>query len=51
MEIELSAAIDMGLATLGWNTQPEGWRIARFEGLMAYVSPKCPPLIGELSDE
>lgn len=48
--MELSEAINSGLATLGWNEQPEGWRKAFFEGLLAYVSPDCPEINGELED-
>ena len=45
--IELSDAVEQGLATCGWNEKPEGWRTASFKGLMAYVSPECPPINGE----
>lgn len=45
--IQLSDAIDQGLATLGWNSRPDGWREANFEGLLAYVAPECPEILGE----
>ena len=45
--IQLSDAIDQGLATIGWNSRPDGWREANFEGLLAYVAPECPKILGE----
>ena len=47
MSIQLSDAIDQGLATPGWNERPEGWRVAEFDTLIAYVSPECPEILGE----
>ena len=50
--IQLSEAIDRELATLGCNERPEGWRLADFGDLLAYVSPECPEILGEfLEDE
>ena len=49
--IQLSDAIDQGLATLGWNARPAGWREANFEGLLAYVAPECPEILGEVFEE
>ena len=46
--IQLSDAIDSGLATLACNERPEGWRLAEFDTLFAYVSPECPEILGEL---
>ncbi len=43
---QLSEAIDAGLATLSL-TQPTGWREAGFNGLLAWLAPECPPLLGE----
>ena len=48
MTIQLSEAIDLGLATLGCNERPEGWRVAEFDDLLAYASPDCPEILGEL---
>ena len=48
MDIQLSEAIDLGLATLGCNERPGGWRVAEFDNLIAYASPECPEIIGEL---
>ena len=48
MSIQLSDAIDMGLATLGCNERPEGWRDADFGDLLAYVAPECPDILGEV---
>lgn len=50
-KLELSDAIDRGLATLGWNAKPEGWRTVYFEELRAYVTPDCPQLNGALGVE
>ena len=51
MEIQLSDAIDRGLATLGCNERPEGWRGADFDNLIAYASPECPEIIGEIWED
>ena len=48
MTIQLSEAIDLGLATLGCNERPDGWRIAEFDDLLVYASPDCPEILGEL---
>ena len=48
MSIQLSDAIDLGLATLGCNERPEGWRVAEFDTLIAYVHPDCPEILGEI---
>ena len=48
MSIQLSEAIDQDIATLGWNERPEGWRVAEFDSLIAYVSPDCPEILGEI---
>ena len=48
MSIQLSDAIDSGLATLGCNERPEGWREADFGDLLAYVAPDCPEITGEI---
>lgn len=48
MDIRLSEAIDLGLATLGCNERPEGWRVAGFDDLLVYASPDCPEILGEL---
>ena len=48
MSIQLSDAIDSGLATLACNERPEGWRVAEFDTLIAYVHPDCPEILGEL---
>ena len=50
-KIELSDAIDRGLATLGHNDRPEGWRYASFQGLFAWVAPDAPEINGEITDE
>ncbi len=47
-QIQLSDAIDSGLATLGCNERPEGWREAEFDTLIAYVAPECPDILGEI---
>ena len=47
MSIQLSDAIDLELATPAWNERPEGWRLAEFDTLFAYVSPECPEILGE----
>jgi hypothetical protein len=49
--LQLSEAIDLGLASLAWNECPEGWRLASFENVGAWVSPECPELIGEVFEE
>lgn len=46
--LQLSDAIDQGLATLACNARPEGWREADFGDLLAYVSPDCPEILGEI---
>ena len=51
MNIQLSEAIDLGLATLGCNERPEGWRDAEFDDLLAYASPDCPELLGEIEPD
>ena len=51
MDIQLSEAIDLGLATLGCNERPEGWRLAEFDNLIAYVHPDCPDILGDLFGE
>ena len=51
VEIQLSDAIDMGLATLSCNERPEGWRDADFGDLLAYVAPECPDILGEIWDD
>ena len=51
MCIQLSDAIDLGLATLACNERPEGWRLADFGDLLAYVSPECPEILGELLED
>ena len=48
MTIQLSEAIDLGLATLACNDRPEGWRDADFGDLLAYVHPDCPEILGEI---
>ena len=48
MSIQLSDAIDLGVATLACNNRPEGWRVAEFDTLIAYVSPECPEILGEI---
>ena len=50
-QIQLSDAIDLGLATLGCNERPEGWRVAEFDDLLAYASPDCPELLGEIEPD
>ena len=50
-QIQLSDAIDSGLATLGCNERPEGWRLAEFDNLIAYVHPDCPDILGDLFGE
>lgn len=50
MGIQLSEAIERGLATLAWNPQPEGWRYANFGSVGAWVSPDCPEILGEEED-
>ena len=47
-QIQLSDAFDLGLATLGCNERPEGWRVAEFDNLIAYVAPECPDILGEI---
>ena len=47
-QIQLSDAIDRGLATLACNARPEGWRQAEFDTLIAYVHPDCPDILGEI---
>ena len=49
--MQLSEAIDAGLATLAHNSQPAGWRRAEFREVAAYVSPDCPDLVGEILAE
>ena len=49
--LQLSEAIDAGMATLAHNRRPEGWRLAEFNELAAYVSPDCPELVGEIFPE
>lgn len=49
--ISLSEAIENGMATLGWNPRPEGWREANFPDLLVWVAPECPPLDGESDPE
>jgi len=51
MCIQLSDAIDLGLATLAWNERPEGWRLADFGDLLAYVSLECPEILGEILED
>lgn len=51
MGIQLSEAIEAGLATLAWNPQPEGWRYANFGDVGAWVSPDCPEILGEEEEE
>lgn len=46
--LQLSDAIDQGLAVLGCNERPEGWRDADFGDLLAYVHPDCPEILGEV---
>lgn len=48
MCIQLSEAFDLDLATLGCNSRPEGWRVADFGDLIAYVHPDCPEILGEI---
>ena len=48
MSIQLSDAIDLGVATLACNNRPEGWRLAEFDTLIAYVHPDCPEILGEI---
>ena len=48
MAIQLSDAIDLGLATLGVRYSPEGWRVVEFDNLIAYVHPDCPDILGEI---
>ena len=48
MSIQLSDAINCGLATLGCNERPDGWRIAEFDDLLVYASPDCPEILGEI---
>ena len=48
MDIQLSEAIDLGLATLACNERPKGWRVADFGDIIAYASPDCPEILGEL---
>ena len=48
MTIQLSEAIDLGLATLACNERPEGWRVAEFDTLIAYAHPDCPEILGEI---
>ena len=47
-QIQLSDAIDLGLATLACNERPEGWREADVGDLLAYVAPECPEILGEI---
>ena len=47
MCIQLSEAIDLGLATLGCDKRPKGWRVAEFDDLLVYASPDCPEILGE----
>ena len=47
-ELQLSEAIDAGMATLAHNSQPDGWRLAVFQSVIAYVSPDCPEILGEV---
>ena len=51
MSIQLSEAIDMDLATPACNEHPEGWRLADFGDLLAYVSPDCPEILGEFLED
>lgn len=46
--MQLSEAIDAGMATLAHNRRPEGWRLAEFNEVAAYVSPDCPDILGEV---
>jgi hypothetical protein len=46
--MQLSEAIDAGLATLAQNDQPAGWRLAYFREVAAYVAPDCPEILGEV---
>ncbi|MEI8100723.1 MAG: hypothetical protein WCH09_04075 [Bacteroidota bacterium] len=43
--MKLSDAIDKGLATLGWNAQPEGWYWIDYGTLCAWVDPEAVDLI------
>jgi hypothetical protein len=43
--MNLSDAIDKGLATLGWNAQPEGWHWIDYGTLCAWVDPEAVDLI------
>lgn len=51
MSIQLSDAIDLDLATPAWNERPEGWRLADFGDLLAYVSPDCSDILGEIYED
>ena len=49
--VQLSEAIDDGLATLAHNPRPEGWREADFGDVLAYVAPECPEILGEVFED
>jgi hypothetical protein len=44
--LDLTDALDAGLATLSL-VQPAGWREGGFRGVLSWLSPECPTLLGE----
>lgn len=43
--MQLSDAIEHGLATLGWNAQPDGWQWCDYGAVCAWVDPEAVDLI------
>ena len=43
--MQLSDAIDKGLATLGWNAQPPGWQWVSYGEVGAWVDPDAVDMI------